>query len=223
MSKFEEQAKAFGVQFVYDEVRSIEERESVCFTVKTANNAYDTCAVILAFGKTPRDLGAPGEEKFKGKGVSYCAVCDGPLFKGKTVAVTGSGDPALDAAALLGGVVGRAYLVHTWEKPLGDNETLATLKANAKIEFVPFSRVVEVQGDRNVTGVVIEDSRNKQRREIPVDGLFVEMGYVAKTDFVKDLVQLNDKKDITIDKECATTHSGIFAAGDITTYPSNRR
>lgn len=123
MSKFEEQAKAFGVQFVYDEVRSIEERESVCFTVKTANNAYDTCAVILAFGKTPRDLGVPGEEKFKGKGVSYCAVCDGPLLKGKTVAVAGSGDPALDAAVLLGGVVGKAYLIHIWEKPLGDTET----------------------------------------------------------------------------------------------------
>ena len=110
-------------------------------------------------------------------------------------------------------------MIHTWESPLGDNETLATLKANSKIEFVPFSRVLEVQGDKNVTGVLVEDSQNKQRKEIPADGLFVEMGYVAKTDFVKDLVQLNNKKEITIDKECATTHSGIFAAGDITDVP----
>jgi thioredoxin reductase (NADPH) len=97
MSKFEEQAKAFGAQFAYDEVTSVDERESICFTVKTRNDAYDACAVILAFGKTPRDLGGAGEERFKGRGVSYCSVCDGPLFKGKTVAVAGSGDPALEA------------------------------------------------------------------------------------------------------------------------------
>ena len=219
MSKFEEQSKEFGVQFTYDEVTSIEERESICFTVKTSNDAYDTCAVILAFGKTPRDLGVPGEERFKGKGVSYCAVCDGPLFKGKTVAVAGSGDPALDAVALLSNIVGKAYLIHTWEKPLGDGETLANLKASSKLELVPFSRVVEVKGDKNVAAVQIEDSRNKERREIPVDGLFVEMGYVAKTDFLKDIVELNDRKEIIIDKECATSHSGIFAAGDITDVP----
>ncbi len=219
MSKFEEQAKAFGVQFTYDEVNSIEERESICFTVKTSNDAYDTCAVILAFGKTPRDLGVPGEEKFKGKGVSYCAVCDGPLFKAKVVAVAGSGDSALDAVALLSNVVGKAYLIHTWEKPLGDAETLANLKENSRVEFVPFSRVVEVRGERNVAAVLIEESTSKRRREIPVDGLFVEMGYVAKTDFLKDLVRLNDRKEIIIDKECATSHRGIFAAGDTTDVP----
>lgn len=219
MSKFEEQAKAFGVQFAYDEVTSIEERESICFTVKTFNDAYDTCAVILAFGKTPRDLGVPGEEKLKGKGVSYCAICDGPLFKGKTVAVAGSGDPALDAAALLSGVVGKVYLIHTWENPLGDEEMLTNLKANSKLEFVPFSRVVEVLGDKNVTGIRVEDSRDKQQKEIQLNGLFVEMGYVAKTDFVKDLVQLNDRKEILVDKHCATSHDGIFAAGDITDVP----
>src|SRR5208282_4645595 len=129
MSKFEEQAKTFGAQFVYDEVTSIVERENVCFTVRTPNGEYDTCAVILAFGKTPRDLGVPGEEKLKGKGVSYCAVCDGPLFKGKTVAVAGSGDQAMDAASLLSNVAGKVYLIHTWEKPLGDQEILQNLNA----------------------------------------------------------------------------------------------
>ena len=219
MSNFERQAKAFGVQFVYDEVATIVERESLCFTVTTPNSAYDTCAVILAFGKTPRDLGVPGEQKFKGKGVSYCAVCDGPLFKGKTVAVAGSGDPAIDAAALLSNVVGKAYLMHTWENPLGDAEALASLKSDPRVEFVPFSHVVEVIGDKNATSVRVEDSRNKQQKEVLVDGLFVEMGYVAKTDFVKDLVALNDRKEVVVDKQCATSHEGVFAAGDLTDVP----
>lgn len=219
MSKFEEQVKNFGVRFVYDEVTSIVERESICFSVKTPNTTIDTCTVILAFGKTPRDLGVPGEEKLKGRGVSYCAVCDGPLFKGKIVTVVGSGDSALDAATLLSNVVEKVHLIHTWDKPLGDKEKLGNLTANSKIGFVPFSRVIEILGDKNVSGVLIEDTRNKQRIELRVDGVFVEMGYVAKTDFLKDLVQLNDRKEVVIDKECAASHDGIFAAGDITDVP----
>ncbi len=219
MSKFEEQAKTFGAQFTYDEVTSITERENVCFTVKTPNGEYDTCALVLAFGKTPRDLGVPGEEKLKGKGVSYCAVCDGPLYKGRTVAIAGSGDPAMDAAILLANVAAKVYLIHTWEKPLGDQQTLENLKANPKIEFIPFSHVVQVNGDKTVTSIAVEDSKTKQRKEVKVDGVFVELGYVAKTDFLKDLVRLNGKKEIEVDKECATSHSGIFAAGDITDVP----
>lgn len=219
MGKFEAQAKAFGTQFVYDEVTSIIERENICFSVRTPNARYDTCAVILAFGKTPRDLGVPGEQELKGKGVSYCAVCDGPLFKGKTVAVVGSGDPALDAASLLSNIAGEVYVVHNWEKPLGDAQTLESLKTNTKVQFVPFARAVQVMGDQKVTALAIEDSRTRQRRDLPVDGIFVEMGYVAKTDFLKDLVRLNNRKEIEIDKECATSQSGIFAAGDITDVP----
>src|SRR3990172_8913750 len=117
ISKFEEQAKSFGANFVYDEVVSITRREDVCFVVKTSNSEHETSTLVLAFGKTPRDLGVPGEAKLKGKGVSYCAICDGPLFRGKVVSVAGSGDPALDAAALLSGVVRKVYLIHTWEKP----------------------------------------------------------------------------------------------------------
>ena len=219
VSKFEEQAKAFGAQFAYDEVSSIVERENVCFTVKTPNGEYDTCAVVLAFGKTPRDLGVPGEEKLKGKGVSYCAVCDGPLFKAKSVAIVGSGDPALDAASLLSNVAGKVYLIHTWEKPLGDGQTLESLKTNPKVEFISFAHVIEILGDKSVGGVLVEDSKTKQHREVRLDGVFVELGYVAKTDFLKDLVRLNGKKEIEVDKECATSHSGIFAAGDVTDVP----
>ena len=90
MSKFEEQAKSFGTEFIYEEVTKIEENEPSCFTMKTISREYLGCALILAFGKTPRDLNVPGERQLKGKGVSYCAICDGPLFKQKRVAVVGA-------------------------------------------------------------------------------------------------------------------------------------
>jgi thioredoxin reductase (NADPH) len=219
ITKFEEQAKMFGTEFAYDEVTSITRSKETCFKLKTNSEEYDTCAVILAFGKTPRDLGVPGEAKFKGKGVSYCAVCDGPLFRQKTVAIAGSGDPAIDAASLLSNVAQKVYLTHTSEKPLGDEETLQSLKANPKVEFVPFSRVTEIVGDQNVTSVTVEDSRDKQHKQISIDGLFVEMGYVAKTEFLKDLVKLNARNEIEVNRECATSQPGIFAAGDITDVP----
>ena len=219
MSKFEEQARSFGAQFVYDEVISAGEKEGLCFIVKTPNAEYESCALILAFGKTPRDLGAPGEAQLKGKGVSYCAICDGPLFRGKVVAVAGSGDPALDAATLLSDLARKVYLVHTWEKPLGDQETLTNLKKKSNVEFMPFSHVAEVLGEKSVAGILVENSVAKERKEIPIDGLFVEMGYVAKTDFVKNLVRLNVRNEIEVDRNCATSHAGIFAAGDVTEVP----
>ncbi len=216
MAKFEEQAKTFGAEFAYDEVIKIEPRENVCFSVKTNNAEYETCAVILAFGKTPRDLGVPGEDKLKGKGVSYCAVCDGPLFKRKTVAVVGNSDPAMDAAQMLSDLAAKAYFVHKWEKPLGDGELLAQLKQRPNLEFVPFSEVVEIKGEKSVKSIVVQNTDTKQQREIMLDGVFVELGYIAKTDFVKDLVQLNGKKEIIVDKDGATSHPGIFASGDVT-------
>jgi len=219
MNKFQEQAKSFGSEFAYDEVTSVKEKEGVCFIVRTSNNEYETCALILAFGKTPRDLGVPGEEKLKGKGVSYCAICDGPLFKNKTVAVAGSGDPALDAASLLSPIAQKVYLIHAWEKPLGDEENYSNLKKTSNVQFLPFSRVIQVLGETNVTGVMIENSATRRREPIQLDGLFVEMGYVAKTDFVRELVRLNDRNEIEVDSNCATSHSGIFAAGDVTDVP----
>ena len=219
ISKFEEQAKSFGAQFAYDEVISITERKGGCFAVKTPNGEYETCALVLAFGKTPRDLGVPGEEKLKGKGVSYCAICDGPLFRKKVVAVAGSGDPAIDAATLLSGLTEKVHLVHTGEKLFCDEQTLMDLKKKPHVEFVPSSRIVEILGERNVTAVLVENTGNKERREIRVDGLFVEMGYVAKTEFVKDLVLLNSRNEIEVDANCATSHPGIFAAGDVTNVP----
>ncbi len=219
MTKFEAQAKLYGTEFAYDEVTKIVGEEPTCFLVKTYSAEYRACAVILAFGKTPRDLGVPGEQELKGKGVSYCAVCDGPFFKDKTVAVFGAGDTALDAAVYLKNLASKLYVIHRTDKMVADEDTLNILRGSPKVEFVGNSRIKAVKGAGKLASIAIEDVNTKNERELAADGLFVEMGYTAKTDFVKDLVQLNGMKEIVIDKMGQTSHPGIFAAGDITDTP----
>ncbi len=222
MQKFEEQAKFFGTRFVYDEVLQLKERDDcpgACFSVKTTNAEYYAPVAILAFGKTPRDLGVPGEDRLKGKGVSYCAVCDGPLFKGKTVAVVGSFDPALDAAQILAGLAKKVYLVHNFDKPLGDEDLLDRVSKRENVELLPNSRVLELKGESKLASVLIENTKSKTRNELQSDGVFIELGYVAKTQWVRDMVQLNSAGEIMVDQNCATSHPGIFAAGDVTNTP----
>ncbi len=219
MTKFEAQPKLYGAEFAYDEVIEIVGEEPTCFLVRTYSTEYRACAIILAFGKTPRDLGVPGEQELKGKGVSYCAVCDGPFFKGKIVAVFGAGDPALDAAVYLKNLVSKLYVVHRTDKIVADEETLKILQRSPNLEFVGNSRVKALKGTGKLTSIVLEDVNTKGERELTADGLFVEMGYTAKTDFVKELIRLNGVKEIMVDKEGGTSHPGIFAAGDVTDTP----
>ena len=216
MTKFEAQAKLYGTEFLYDEVNQIVGEEIACFLVKTFTGEFRACAIILAFGKTPRDLGVPREQELKGKGVSYCAICDGPFFKGMTVAVVGAGDPALDATILLRNLASKIYVVHRTDKMVGSEESLGTLKQSRNVEFVGNSRVKAFKGSNKLESIVLENLTTKGEKELSADGVFIEMGYVAKTDFVKDMVQLNGLKEIVVDREGRTSHPGIFAAGDVT-------
>jgi thioredoxin reductase (NADPH) len=223
MNKFEQQAKNFGAEFVYEEVSSIRKDEPRYLTIKTAsNNQYNTRTIILAFGKTPRDLNVPGEKELKGKGVSYCAVCDGPLFKNKTVSIVGIGESALEAAMYLKQLASKVTIIHRTDKPIGSEETIDLLQQqqfNGKVSFIANSIVKSINGDSKVESLTLFNSRTNSESKIAVDGVFVEMGYIAKTDIVKDLVQLNDSKEIIVDKYCATSCEGIFAAGDVTDVP----
>lgn len=219
MNKFQEQAQAYGADFVYDEVVEIREAEQNCFALKTAGEEFYSCAIVLAFGKTPRDLGVPGEQQLKGKGVSYCAVCDGPLFKGKTMVVVGAGDPALDAASYLASLAGKLHVIQRVAEPIGDEELIASLRSRSNVSFVPNSKVVRINGEKKVQSLTVRNLVNDAESEIVVDGVFIEMGYVAKTEFVKDLVLLNGRREVITDKEGRTSHPGVFAAGDVTDTP----
>ncbi len=218
MVKFQQQAQAYGAEFLYDEVNSVRDMDGH-FIVGTGGREISTYSVILAFGKTPRDLGVPGESKLKGKGISYCAVCDGPLFRNKTVAVAGNGDHALQAALYLSGVASKTYLIYKPRKLRDDDELAGTVMGLPNVEVMPGSTVETALGEAKLSSVVIKSDGKEEQKTLDVQGLFVEMGYVPKTDYVKDLVKLNDLKEIIINDNGETSRKGIFAAGDVTHVP----
>lgn len=224
MQKFEYQAKRFGAEFAYEEVVSITGDKENGFWIKTNNDdkEYSCSALILAFGKTPRDLNVKGEKELSGRGVSYCAVCDGPLFKNKKVAVVGTGDPAAEAALYLKGLASQLYMIHSSDKLAGSGESINFLQNNddnSRVSFISNSIVKSINGTSKVESLTLYDSKTKSESKLDIDGIFVEMGYVARTDIVKDLVNLNGSKEIITDKFCATSTEGVFAAGDITDVP----
>jgi len=224
MQKFEQQARNFGAEFAYEEVLSIIKDKQGGFIIKTNNSdkEYSGYALILAFGKTPRDLNVKGEKELKGRGVSHCAVCDGPFFKNKKVAVVGAGDSALEAALYLKQLASQLYIIHRTDKPVGSEEFIDLLKNkdnNNGISFISNSIVKAINGNSNVESLTLYDSKSKSESKLDTDGIFVEMGYAARTDIVKDLVQLNNNKEIIVDKYCGTSTKGVFAAGDVTDVP----
>jgi len=218
-TKFKEQAELYGASFAFEEVTRIEESPEcpgLCFSITTTGGEYHGTAVILAFGKTPKNLDVPGEKELNGRGVSYCAVCDGPLFKGKTVAVVGTGDQALEAANYLANVVKTVYLIHKYNKPIGSEEYVSQVLSLPNVKVVPNSRVKELKGGEKLEVVVLENTVTGEMVELTTDGIFIEIGYVAKTDFLGPLVRLNVRGEVEVDKEGRTSNPGVFAAGDVT-------
>ncbi len=225
--KMREQAEKFGAGFKSDEARGVLKRKNI-FVVETNNFKEEAKAVILAFGLMPRRLEVPGEEKFKGRGVSYCAICDGPLYKNKTVAVVGGGNSAVDAALYLSKIAKKVYLIHRRGGFRAEEARVCKLKEAKNVELVLNAVVSEIAGEDYVSAVKVSDPpatsglprqagvNTKAEREIKLDGVFVEIGYITKVDWLKNLVRLNDRNEIITDKDCKTSEEGIFAAGDIT-------
>ncbi|MFA6255362.1 MAG: thioredoxin-disulfide reductase [Patescibacteria group bacterium] len=215
MKRFAESAQKFGAEIKYNEVKKIIKQEDK-FLVKTDNEEFIAKTLVLAFGLMPSDLNVPGEKEFKGHGVSYCATCDGPLYKNKTVAVIGGGNSALDAAEYLAKLAAKVYLIHRRDQFRGEKVILEKLKNNQKVEMVLSSEIKEIKGNGVVKSIVITDNGHGQLKELEVDGVFVEVGYSPKTELVKDLVKLNERGEIITDKDSNTTQPGIFACGDVT-------
>lgn len=187
------------------------------FSVVCEKESFDCRSVIVAAGKHPRELGVPGEKEFYNKGVTYCAVCDAPLFAGKITAVVGGGNTALDFALLLAKFTEKVYLIHRRKEFTGDLIVLDKVKANAKIEIITDAVVEKISGDKFVSGIVVKNAVSGEIKEIKLEGVFVAIGSVPNTDFVKNSVKLNEYGEIIIDhKTCETDAPGIFAAGDIT-------
>ncbi len=218
MQIFQEQAVKFGAEFVFGKAVKLE-RDGDNFKITTGNgDTYVSKTVILAYGKVARALGVPGEDRFMGHGVHTCSTCDSPFMKNKTVAVTGGGNSALEAVELLSKFATKVYLIHRRDEFRADPITVDKVKALSNVEFVLNTEIREIKGDQKVTSVLVED-KSGNNKEIKLDSVFIEIGYILDTTWVKHLVKTNELGEILVSKKTETSQPGLFAAGDVTDSP----
>jgi thioredoxin reductase (NADPH) len=211
----QEQAAAHGAQFEMAEVEALEPLGDGGWRVVTGAGAYMARAVIVASGSKPKPLGVPGEERLEGRGISHCATCDGPLFRGKTVGVVGGGSAALQEALTLAGHVGRV-LVFTQDAAFTGQETYRRRVAEQpKIEARHGVTVVEVLGDSAVTGVRLRDAATGGEQQMELSALFVYAGGVPNTAFLRGVLPLADDGRVPVDGWMRAERPGLFAAGDV--------
>ncbi len=214
--KMQDQARAFGVEIKNDEVKRITKSIDNSFILKTEKEEFKTKTIIIALGLSPRRLAIPGEEKFTGKGVSYCANCDAPFYKNKIVAVIGGGNSALDAAELLSKIASKVYLIHRRQEFRGFEALVDEIKERENIELILDSIPEEILGNSNVKKIKVSNVKSNKIKEIDINGVFIEIGRIASTDLVADLVKRDEYNQIIVDEKCKTSLEGIFAAGDVT-------
>lgn len=215
MQQMEEQAKRFGVGMTSDEAVSITEQDKV-FHIKTVSgNIYQALSIIIASGTVYRKIRVKGEDTFSGRGVSYCATCDAPLFKNKDVVVVGGGDAAVEEALFLAKFVNKIYLVHRRDKLRASPILQERLKANSKVEFVWNSVVSKIHGHNKVEQVTVRNLKDNSEKELPVGGVFVFIGFEPNTAFLKGVMDLDSEGYVITDGQMKTSHEGIFAAGDV--------
>ena len=220
VEKFEEHMKDYDINVKPESVEKVEKKDDN-FLVKTDQGEYETKSVVIAAGSSPRKLGVKGADEFEGKGLAYCATCDGPLFAGKDVAVIGGGDSALAAALTLIQMANKIYIINmTGELTGKDNSLRDKVLESGKVEVINNAKTTEVFGEQFVTGMKYE--QDGEEKQLDVQGVFVEIGHIRNTEMVKDLVELNEKNEIVVDKTGKTSVEGVYAAGDITDLPGKQ-
>ena len=203
------------------EVEGISKQEDGTFCIKIKGGGacdYVAKSVILATGVYPRELNIPGEKEFRNKGVSYCTVCDGPLFKSKTVAVIGGGNSALEAALMLADISSKVFVVNKNPVFAGDEILTDKLKTKPNVEIIYEAMTTEIFGKKFAEGLKYKD-KDEQTREILAEGIFVHIGMMPNSAIVPPEVQKNKFGEIITDKNCATNVPGLYAAGDVTDTP----
>ncbi len=216
--KMENHAKKFGVEIVTENVVELSLADTVKI-VKTPLNDYKSKAVILCLGASPKELGLPKEKEFIGRGVFYCATCDGPLYRNVDVAVVGGGDTALVDALFLTKFCSKVYLIHRRDSFRAVKSLQNAVFNHKKIEILLNSVVEEILGDSEVEGIRIKNMQSNLSTELNLKGVLIAVGSVPNTDLVKNSVKLNEAGYILTDEGMKTSIPGVFAAGDVREKP----
>ncbi len=212
-----EQATELGAKVTYAEVTGVDDEGSRKVVHTADGTAYEAGAVIIATGARNRPLGIAREQELVGRGVSYCATCDGMFFRGKDVAVNGGGNTAVEDAAYLAGVCNKVYLIHRRDQFRADAADVERLRGMDNVEFVLNATVTAIEGDEFVTGVQVTDKTDGSTRTLPVSALFVAIGQVPDNVAFRGVVDLDEKGYVVAGEDCLTRTPGVFAAGDCRT------
>jgi len=215
MMRFQEHCQEFGLQVDYAEVHGLTRQDGVNL-LQLDDKRVRARAVIITTGAEPRKLEVPGEQEFTGRGVSYCATCDGAFFRDQEVAIVGGGDTAAEEALFLTRFARKVYVIHRRGELRATKVLQDRLAANEKIEVLWHSAVKQVRGDNTgMTAVELVDTRDGKSRELPLHGLFVAIGVTPKAHFLKEVLALDTDGHILTDADCRTSLTGVFAAGDV--------
>lgn len=212
--KMEAQAVRYGTQIIYEEVKSLSRKGDVFEAVST-EASYTARTVILAMGASFRMIGVPNEKELTGKGVSYCATCDGAFFKGKKVIAVGGGDSALQEGIFLTRFAEQVTIVHRRDKLRASPILQERAKMNAKISFIWDAVVDKIEGEKKVAAVLLKNVKTDEKQRVPVDGVFVFIGHDPNSSLAKGFVALDEKGYVVTDASLATSVPGIFAAGEV--------
>ncbi len=214
MMNMEAQAKRFGAEVTYDDVKDLQ-LEGKVKKIITDGKVYESKSVILALGAHPKELGLEKERTLRGAGVSYCATCDGAFYKDRVTAVAGGGNTAVEDAIYLSRFSPKVYLIHRRDSLRADKVLQDIAFKNEKIEFVWDSTIEEIIGEQNVEGIKLKNIKTDETKELSVEGIFVAIGYVPNSSLLKDKVELDNFGYIITGEDMSTNVKGVFSAGDI--------
>ena len=216
--KMKEGAERFGTVTISGEVTEVKLSGDVK-TQRTSREDYRARTVILATGAQPRELGLQNERELRGKGVSYCATCDGMFYRNRTVAVVGGGNTAVADALYLSRICEKVYLIHRRDRLRAPQIQQETLERAGNVEFIWDSQVKELRSEERLMGLVVENKNTLERRELSCAGVFIAVGQVPETGLYRGQVELDQSGYVMAGEDCRTNIPGVFAAGDLRAKP----
>jgi len=220
--KFEDHVKRFGVERLDDRVAALH-KNGRTFVIKTmGGREFESRTVIVASGRSARNLGVPGEEEFKGKGVTYCATCDAPLYAGEDVAVVGGGNAGLDAALQLARMSPTVYVIESEGQLTGDKKFQQRIRRAKNVRLLTDTEVTSISGGKMLESLAVRNTASGEESRIAVTGVFVEIGAMPNVGFLPPEVKVNKRGEVVIDCACYTSMPGVFGAGDVTNIPNKQ-